>query len=677
MATQKEGPLTLIKCNDCRKSFALWDANPQEPVCPKCTQLACHPRDSEDYRDIMRWPQCKVCGDTFRNMVTEDGVGTNCGSDICSGDTAMKENERSASPESKSASAHRRLAGRIPDSHKERSTALQTLYAQANLRAGNHGLVVLHWKYRQSDKARTTNDALGSGLQGFGFDTTLTDVTEVMLSSLNAEMKAEVSPRLCGNVTFQSGTLNLTLQELIVHYQKAGGSDAYFKPTVKPKGKPSSGSLEMHLELFVYMDEYRRRIEYGLNTSSDDDDASVPQKRRARKSSGAKAGKEAKQARSTVPTSMLKSQFKRSTAQGLEDVEETTRVEFRKIICNIDEEGTVSYAKTDYLSGYLADEPMAHSGMKSVYKLIGLGSDRGTSASTKYVAKRFYRIEGGKSGEPVPVGPDTKLAPFAPAEHNILIRAEASRLALGARILTDFKKHAQFCGVVVDEDICFARSFLLQEIKSKPSPASGMLSYNANVKNEEFDGLMWLIEELRNSKSTHHYSGTLGHPSDQSDMTSLTSYSFAHFGYGCTNNEKVFADIQATPALVNGNDGHVFFDPMTHTVKGDSGIGDHGIPAIEIFIRDHRCRDICRRLGLDRAYPLSIKTIGMDEDEQKKAKKAEKKKKAAAQAAPKRATRSQSRAIDDGSGSEVEVEEGEIEEGKQVDAAPSPATNEN
>lgn len=79
-----------------------------------------------------------------------------------------------------------------------------------------------------------------------------------------------------------------------------------------------------------------------------------------------------------------------------------------------------------------------------------------------------------------------------------------------------------------------------------------------------------------------------------------------------------------TPAPVNGCDGVILFDPMTHTLNGsvtlffnqfswlicldfsDSGIGDFGTEGINTFIESHKCGAICKRLGLDEGIPLVL-----------------------------------------------------------------------
>ncbi|KAK6997329.1 hypothetical protein R3P38DRAFT_3220308 [Favolaschia claudopus] len=78
----------------------------------------------------------------------------------------------------------------------------------------------------------------------------------------------------------------------------------------------------------------------------------------------------------------------------------------------------------------------------------------------------------------------------------------------------------------------------------------------------------------------------------------------------------IFADLQGTPALVGRKDGLVLFDPMTHTVGGNSGIGDFGLEGINSFLRDHTCGDVCNRLALDEVAPLIFDTSRNEEQEE-------------------------------------------------------------
>jgi hypothetical protein len=186
--------------------------------------------------------------------------------------------------------------------------------------------------------------------------------------------------------------------------------------------------------------------------------------------------------------------------------------------------------------------------------------------------------------------------------------------------------------------IKFADAFLLQEDAIEdPSPASGAKTYAG-----ELNGILWLVEKRR-SHSLQRFSGTLHHPVLGSDLRSSTISAFAHFSYGHSNSTLIFADIQGrshspqlpksrkltgehlgTPTQVDGRDGLVLFDPMTHTLSGfviqlfpsshlmnlmdfsDSGIGDFGPEGINAFIEGHCCGDICKRLSLNDEIPLQL-----------------------------------------------------------------------
>ncbi|KAL0957181.1 hypothetical protein HGRIS_003273 [Hohenbuehelia grisea] len=50
----------------------------------------------------------------------------------------------------------------------------------------------------------------------------------------------------------------------------------------------------------------------------------------------------------------------------------------------------------------------------------------------------------------------------------------------------------------------------------------------------------------------------------------------------------------------------VLFDPMTHTLRGKSGLGDHGLDGIWTFIEQHQCSPICRAIGLCESQALKV-----------------------------------------------------------------------
>ncbi|KAJ7264716.1 kinase-like domain-containing protein, partial [Mycena rebaudengoi] len=90
------------------------------------------------------------------------------------------------------------------------------------------------------------------------------------------------------------------------------------------------------------------------------------------------------------------------------------------------------------------------------------------------------------------------------------------------------------------------------------------------------------------------------------DLRSLTISAFAHFVFGYSDRQMVFADLLGTPSRVRGCDGLVLFDLMTHTLPGSCGVGDFGKEGINTFIQDHKCNAVCFGLQLDTIYPLKI-----------------------------------------------------------------------
>ncbi|KAJ7767046.1 kinase-like domain-containing protein [Mycena maculata] len=207
------------------------------------------------------------------------------------------------------------------------------------------------------------------------------------------------------------------------------------------------------------------------------------------------------------------------------------------------------------------------------------------SDGEQLVAKRFFQL-------------NDEADPVSISENLNEVQSELLRLAWGRWFLNAFY---QFCKqrkeVNVDEALSFAEAFLAEEVDN-PSTASGVEKITG-----EGTGLTWLVERKRPTTVTK-FSGTLVHTSARRDLRSMTVCAFAHFVFGFSNKTMVFADLQGTPAPVRGVDGLILFDVMTHTVEGNSGVGDFGKRGIRTFMHDHQCNVICTELGLSIHYPL-------------------------------------------------------------------------
>ncbi|KAI6140185.1 kinase-like domain-containing protein [Pisolithus tinctorius] len=172
---------------------------------------------------------------------------------------------------------------------------------------------------------------------------------------------------------------------------------------------------------------------------------------------------------------------------------------------------------------------------------------------------------------------------------------ELVQLNLGKWFLGHFCELAKQQGVSIFS--VFSEGFLLCEHEML-SAASGESDHG-----NYYGGAVWL------------FSDTLEHPSSM-DKLGITISAFAHFAYEYSKHKLVFADIQGSPMTVNGHDGMVLFDLMTHTVTSygnqlhhsvnDSGIGNHGKDGIKIFMQQHQCDYICVNMGL----PSIVNTHG-------------------------------------------------------------------
>ncbi|KAJ3779790.1 hypothetical protein GGU10DRAFT_337719, partial [Lentinula aff. detonsa] len=57
-------------------------------------------------------------------------------------------------------------------------------------------------------------------------------------------------------------------------------------------------------------------------------------------------------------------------------------------------------------------------------------------------------------------------------------------------------------------------------------------------------------------------------------------------------------DVPASKVGSENGGTNILFDPMSHTLGGNSGVGDHGNTGIQQFLRSHHCEKRCRELSL-------------------------------------------------------------------------------
>ncbi|KAF6743849.1 kinase-like domain-containing protein [Ephemerocybe angulata] len=320
-----------------------------------------------------------------------------------------------------------------------------------------------------------------------------------------------------------------------------------------------------------------------------------------------------------APSNLLRSEFAlpaRSSRRS-SGIVTRTKAQFQKINCvKVTRSGDPIFSKeSKLLEGYLSDTPLALGTMKAVFEVILNGVD------DRFVLKRFFKLqkdaESGDSiyGDDRSQGEKLKVT-FAVNHHNHQIHNELTRLKRGARFLRKFYEFTAEKGVTVYEGFRFADAFLLQEDGKKPTPASGFAKDNKPIQfhDDAVDsdsGLTWLAEPHLSNEHVDKYSGTLTFPTNHSEIKFLTAYAFTHWAYGHSNEKMVFADLQGSPDTIEDEFGDavpgvILFDPMTHTLTGKSGVGDHKKKGIRAFLQQHQCRSICEQLGLNTDVPLTI-----------------------------------------------------------------------
>jgi len=452
------------------------------------------------------------------------------------------------------------------------------------------------WQVRVSKLPKQIDADLGSGAKRWAVSMFMTDIKADITKQISVEwtrkrpaplLPEDVTFRFEGNKVLETDTAGLTLQDFYAYYSTPSMAPIYIsKVPLVWKHHTKSKMPLLCLEMYIDFDSWSDRME---TTENDDRHRSVLTKRARHDENHFENSEADVTARKRRHIGTMKSQFRLSTRTELSVIVTQSRVILKKIICSLDESTAdrTFEAVGEIIQGQLSDTPMSSGSMKHAYDL--------NTSDGRFITKRFFRL-GGESESDESHSDNT----LDIHEHNIQIQAELSRLVIGQWFLAAFFKDAKEKGVVVDTSIMFADAFLGQEdCTVVPSTASGV---------NEFDPerIMWLIEKRRPMTVTC-YSGTLLHPSKRRDLRSLTIFAFAHFVFGHSNQQMVFADIQGSPTSVKGRDILVLFDIMTHTVDGDSGVGDFGKDGMQTFRNDHTCGAICVNLGFDDQIPLEFK----------------------------------------------------------------------
>ncbi|KAJ7905017.1 kinase-like domain-containing protein [Mycena leptocephala] len=563
---------SAAQCEDCGLTFPLREAAGK---CPKCVKLQNHDRDSAEYQDIQKWPQCSFCGVTRRNMAPPPmpGSAQTCGSSTCNvvlslatppSGTAEPLGLSLVGNSTNEATAARILALRQclklpPPGLSSKSVNPGTHLNTATLLAHEHGgglpgesLIMVCWEVRSSKNSKI-DARLGSASKKWSTSLYMEDIKADVVQVVNVEWTKQ-------NVV----ALRNTPTNAPIYLHEVPKKWKHFL-------KHAKTSPFICLELYIDYDAWKQAKESVENMNSVSDMTSSAVAQVTRKRSRTDLSKDLtsdkqKQIRSSVSAVSLRSEFSLSKQSGRAVVQKQSDITYRKITCiTATSTGQPQLVDTgDIYRGHIFDTPFSSGSMKHAFDLI-------LTTGEQYVAKHFFKLTAADS--------DLFESEVSVEANRVEVEGEITRLAIGTWFLNGFyclcKSHGD---VSVDTNIAFADAFLAIEV-DRPSTAS-------------------------------YSKGTLV----------VADLQGAYLLLSITHEMTPDCIFQGTACLVRNNDGLILFDLMTHTKDGDSGIGDFGEKGIKSFIDDHQCTDLCRALTLKSSYLLVMQedgdpSSGKDSDE--------------------------------------------------------------
>ncbi|KAF6755233.1 kinase-like domain-containing protein [Ephemerocybe angulata] len=558
-------------------------------LCYKCAKLSTLEEGSELFAQWMNFKQCVGCGLAMRHL-----LGPSCGS-------CTKHDGRASGGHT-----HRDYAPRIAlqASQDTRAHAMDTRMSKHPAPAFAPGGPLAGSGTGSGGKLN--NVAIGfvcplqaakkgtSGLSGdfgqwymtFSRHEQMADVLKEVLEALNKQWSrkhgmdlenTEVELRLAGNKAFIPGTENGSVGEICTQYLSGPLSAQYGQVTkVKaPAGKHAGSAASyaqatLHLE--VYIDQVAVSIEAAASTYA-----------QGRKRAGTQLVMEdsaLRQKRAALGMFLRPSSGRyMSTERG-----KSLSITIQKAVsvCSRDSgEVSVSWPENGSQVPAIIHSSVFASGHTKVMTI--------DLEEQLYVAKRV-----------VNAGPGGNI--ITARENEMFLEMELIRVKVLNYFLQQFLEEAHTQGIEHYRDIVVTDAILVREIGA-PSEVS-------SFPPGDVDGAVWLVESKR-ARSIIKFCGTMGHPS-KSDKMALTVQALLHFIYEKSGGAKVYADMQGTKAIIDGREKLVLFDPMSHTPKSKSGLGDQGKTGILAFVSQHECDYVCISLGLS---PLDADDVNISDSE--------------------------------------------------------------
>ncbi|KAJ2912174.1 hypothetical protein MD484_g8243, partial [Candolleomyces efflorescens] len=561
----------------------------EEGLCAKCATLSTLDEGSEDYNKYQAFKQCGACGKAWRFL-----RGNICGSCVLAGGPSNTQ-PSSQPPLDKAqlaldAAAVARGHAMTARLTKEPAPAFAPggpLSGSASAAVTSNGTQVMckfacRVKTSSKKDSKNIDTDLGSWCTPFPRETYMSEVFDDALANVNHRwskiygmdlIEAEVELRFSGNKTFLRNTEGGTINDICMQYLTGPMGEYYGQPKPAPSKHATSAAARaqsvLSLELFINKVAFIERSELvhcGGGLGSDFGDPNTTRTRASRKRSGTHNKKKAS----------------------------ATRVEIERADCvqsQADSRVEISWPEETMPTIAVINHAVFAAGRtKRVHELKIEGDNQ------NYVAKRFFT--GGENGA------------VTAEENESLLECELIRLKVLEWLVKEFLFAASSDEVQVEHyhNISVSDGFLVREI-GQPSSPSGFPS-------GDVDGAIWLVEPKR-TRSVVKFCGTLGHP-ERNDKVGMTISALCHWIYIFTRKTEVYSDMQGSYMTIDGTDTLILFDPMTHTLNQDSGIGDYGEKGIKKFLAEHQCNYICRGLSLgpitDEVEDYSDSEDGGDDD---------------------------------------------------------------
>ncbi|KAK7026169.1 hypothetical protein R3P38DRAFT_3192514 [Favolaschia claudopus] len=137
----------------------------------------------------------------------------------------------------------------------------------------------------------------------------------------------------------------------------------------------------------------------------------------------------------------------------------------------------------------------------------------------------------------------------------------------------------------------FLRQFEARALDTGTEISSFVVSEAAVIIVQSESGTPHLVEK---------FSGTIGGADNSPNQLASTMVAFTHFILQITACRLAFTDLQGSYDCERAGEVPrlVLFDPMTHSLSGNTGVGDHGAAGIEDTIDTHICSYTCRSMKL-------------------------------------------------------------------------------